>query len=249
MMEEFLKFMASPAGIAIFTIVALAIIIFFLAVNYRFFAKAFLDFLFGLIFFVIISPATAVCAVIVKKHAKKVCEKHWIVGKGGKPVCVRVFSDFSRGDKKSYISGSALKYFPLLLSVISGKMSLVGPSPISLRDGALIDDEYEARFDVRPGIFSSAALAFARRPEYEEMFAADCDYAKKRSLLSDVRAFFTSMLRAMRGEKGEFLCVGGEGYAEELLARGEITAEQIEEAQKLADGEVEELKRAKSRVG
>ena len=41
MMEEFLKFMASPAGIAIFTIVALAIIIFFLAVNYRFFAKAF----------------------------------------------------------------------------------------------------------------------------------------------------------------------------------------------------------------
>ena len=88
-MEEFLKFMASPAGIAIFTIVALAIIIFFLAVNYRFFAKAFLDFLFGLIFFVIISPATAVCAVIVKKHAKKVCEKHWIVGKGGKPVGLR----------------------------------------------------------------------------------------------------------------------------------------------------------------
>ena len=81
------------------------------------------------------------------------------------------------------------------------------------------------------------------------MFAADCDYAKKRSLLSDVRAFFTSMLRAMRGEKGEFLCVGGEGYAEELLARGVITAEQLEEAQKLADGEVEELKRAKSRVG
>ena len=55
-MEEFLKFMASPAGIAIFTIVALAIIIFFLAVNYRFFAKAFLDFLFGLIFFVISLP-------------------------------------------------------------------------------------------------------------------------------------------------------------------------------------------------
>ena len=101
-MEEFLKFMASPAGIAIFTVVALAIIIFFLVVNYRFFAKAFLDLLFGLIFFIIISPATAVCAVIVKKHAKKVCEKHWIVGKGGKPVCVRVFSDFSRGDKKSY---------------------------------------------------------------------------------------------------------------------------------------------------
>ena len=241
--------MASPAGLAIFTIVALAIIIFFLAVNYRFFAKAFLDFLFGLIFFVIISPATAVCAVIVKKHAKKVCEKHWIVGKGGKPVSVRVFSDFERGGRLGYICRSALKFLPLLLSVVSGKLSLVGPVPLSPQDGALIPDEYEGRFSVRPGLISPAVCFYAAFPEYEEMFAADCDYAKRRSLFFDVRAFFTAALRIVRGEGGRYMKVGRAGYAASLLERGEITFEQFEKAERLADESVSDFLKLSSRVG
>ena len=39
-MEGFVEFMASPWGIAIFTVVAVAIGVFFFAVNYRFFAKS-----------------------------------------------------------------------------------------------------------------------------------------------------------------------------------------------------------------
>lgn len=248
-MDAFLEFMSSPAGIAIFTVVALIIVIFIVAVNYRFFAKALLDFIFGLLFFIVLSPATAVCAIIAKVKAGRVFERHWIVGKGGKPVQVLTFADFNRSEKPSYISRSVLRYFPLLIGVISGKMSLVGPSPLSLNDGALIPDEYEERFSVRPGIFTPAANIFPRRPEYEEMFAADCDYAKKRNLFTDLRAFFTAFLRVIRGEKGGFLSVGREGYAEELLACGTITAEQYEEAEKLAADSLEDLRRSKSRVG
>ena len=75
---DFTEFITSPAGIAIFCIVAAAIVIFFLAVNYRFFTKNVLDFVFGLLAFIITSPCTAVCAIILKAKHRKVCEKVWI---------------------------------------------------------------------------------------------------------------------------------------------------------------------------
>ena len=57
---DFTEFITSPAGIAIFCIVAAAIVIFFLAVNYRFFTKNVLDFVFGLLAFIITRPARRV---------------------------------------------------------------------------------------------------------------------------------------------------------------------------------------------
>ena len=248
-MGEFMQFMASPAGIAIFVVVALALVILILGLNYRFFAKALLDFLFGLIFLIVLSPLYAACAAITKRKAGTVLQSRWIVGKGGKPVSVRVFSDFERGGRLGYICRSALKFFPLLLSVVSGKLSLVGPVPLSPQDGALIPDEYEGRFSVRPGLISPAVCFYAAFPEYEEMFAADCDYAKRRSLFFDVRAFFTAALRIVRGEGGRYMKVGRAGYAASLLERGEITFEQFEKAERLADESVSDFLRLSSRVG
>ena len=248
-MEEFLEFMSSPAGVAIFSVVAAAIVIAVIALNYRFFAKSALDFLFGLVFFIITSPLMAVCAAVVRANAGRACTRCWIVGKGGKPVEVRVFSDYMSGEKQGYICRTWLKYLPLLLSVITGKLSLVGPSPLPLIDGTLIPEEYEGRFSVRPGLFSSAANIFPRRPAYEEMFAADCDYAARRNLFSDLRSFFVPLLRLFRGEKSGFISLGRDGYAEELLSRGAITGEQYDKAGELARQSVEDLRRAKNRVG
>lgn len=249
-MEAFLRFMTSPWGIAIFTVVALAVIIFFLAVNYRFFAKAVLDFIFGLIALILLSPCIAVCAVILKKKAGKVFDKVYIIGKNGKFIPVRVFASYTAADgRECYISRSALRCFPLVLELVCGKLSLIGPAPLSLADGSLIDDEYEPRFTVRPGIFSAAVLSFSRRPAYEEMFASDCDYAAKRSLFTDFKAFVVNVLRILRGEEQGYLTVGKSGYADELLASGAITDEQYEAAEKLAEEELEAARRAKFRVG
>ena len=73
-MGEFMQFMASPAGIAIFVVVALALVILILGLNYRFFAKALLDFLFGLIFLIVLSPLYAACAAITKRKAGTVLQ-------------------------------------------------------------------------------------------------------------------------------------------------------------------------------
>ena len=248
--EKFLEFMASPWGIVIFTVVALAIIIFFLAVNYRYFTKAFLDILFGLIALIVLSPAIGVCAVILKRRTGKVFERLWIIGKGGKPVSVRVFAGFAQDDgRECYISRSRIKYFPLVLEVISLKLSVIGPAPLSLKDGALIDEEFEQRFAVRPGVFSAAAAQFHSRPSYEEMFAADCEYVKRRSLVRDTRAMLVIMFRALRGEGYGVLSLGRDGYAEKLLSDGQITSEQYAEAEKIAEEELAAFHRSALRVG
>ena len=249
-MENFLKFMASPWGIAIFTVVALAIIIFFLAVNYRYFTKAFLDILVGFIVLIVLSPAIGVCAIVLKKNAGKVFERQWILGKGGKPVSVRVFAGYVGADgSESYISRSVMKYFPLVLEVICLKLSLMGPSPLSLKDGALIDEEYESRFAVRPGIFSAAAAVFSAPPSYEEMFAEDCRYVKKRSLWTDTRSMLVLVFRALRGEGYRMPGIGKDGYAEELLESGKITEEQVVQAEDIAREELAAYRRSAMRVG
>lgn len=249
-MEKFLEFMASPWGIAIFTIVAIAIIIFFLAVNYRYFAKAFLDMLFGCLALIVLSPAIGVCAAVLKTKAGKIFERVWIIGKGGKPVSVRIFAGYTRADgSECYISRSCLKYFPLVLEVISLKLSIMGPAPLSLKDGTLIDEQYEPRFAVRPGVFSAAVSAFSVRPSYEEMFAEDCKYIKKRSLWTDTVAMLILIFRALRGEGYGVLCVGKNAYADYLLESGQITQEQYAQADELAEEELAAFRRSALRVG
>ena len=241
----FTEFITSPAGIAIFCIVAAAIVIFFLAVNYRFFTKNVLDFVFGLLAFIITSPCTAVCAIILKAKHRKVCEKVWICGKGGRPIQVRVFAEC--GGESCAISHSALKFLPMLTDVMAGRMSLVGPAPLTPADCTLLPEEYEGRFAVRPGILSQAHGEFASRPAYDEMFASDCEYAKKHGLFSDIARVFVWLFRTLRGEGYSLLTVGG--YSKSLLSEGTISAEEYENALLAQEEELKALRRSKMRVG
>ncbi len=249
-MDAFLEFMTSPWGILIFAVVATAIIIFFLVVNYRLFTNVVLDFIFACIFILVLSPCIIACVIIEKKKTGSVFEKHWIVGKHGKLIQVHTFSDIPRSNGKlMYMSGSGIKYFPLLIDVLCGKMSLVGPSPVSVIDGVLMEDKYDKRFDVRPGIFSSACVDFEKFPDYDTLFTADCAYAAKYGLLGDIVAFFTYLIKYLRGESSGYLTIGRSGYAEDLANSGKITKEKYDEAVKHAFEETEKARRAPMRVG
>lgn len=249
-MDAFINFMTSGWGIAIFTVVALAIVILFFAVNYRIFAKAVLDYIFGAIFLVVCSPVIAVCAIVLKARAGRVFNKVWVAGKNANPVQVHVFASYSAPDgTPCYISRSRLHYLPLLLDIFPARLSLVGPSPLSLKDAALVEEEFDERFSVRPGIFTAASIFFAARPEYESMFRADSEYPAKRSLFTDTRAVVGSFLRAIRGEKSDYLSFDREGYAEELLVSGGITEEQYKELTALAEEQATAARRAPMRVG
>lgn len=249
-MDDFISFMKSAWGIAVFTVVAIAIVIFFFAVNYRFFTKAVSDYIFGAIFLLFCSPVIGVCAAILKSKAGGVFKKVWIAGKNGYPVQVRVFASYTaQNGSPCYISRSGLHYLPLLLDIFTGKLSLVGPSPLSLKDAALVEEEFDERFSVRPGIFTAASIYFPNRPDYEKMFRADSKYPAKRSLFSDTHAVVGYFLRLFRGEKSGYLGFDKDGYAEELLQNGELTEEQYKELIALAEEQATAARRAPMRVG
>ena len=248
-MEAFLEFLRSPWGIVLFTVVAVAIVLFFLAANYRLFTKAVLDFIFGIVAIIVLSPSIIASAIILKVKTGSVLQKHWIAGKGGKPVCVYTFIECEQNGRPCYINRSVINYFPLLFGVICGRLSLLGPLPVSLRDAALTGDEYDLRFAVRPGIISPALKHFGEFPEWEEMFAYECGYVKSRGLFRDAATGLVILLRAVRGEGARLLDFNRAGYADELLRSGKITEEQIEEAEKIAEDEMLSVTRLKNRVG
>ena len=63
-MKAFLDFLASPAGIAVYCLVAVAIVVFFFSVNYRVFAERALDGVFGALVAGVPSPVLGVCAAV-----------------------------------------------------------------------------------------------------------------------------------------------------------------------------------------
>lgn len=245
-MEEFLRFMASPAGIAVFCVVAAAAVVLLLALNYRFFAKAALDVLFGALIFAVVSPVFAVCALVAKRRAGRCFDVSYAVGKGGRPIKVPVFADRPSGGA---VFGNALKYLPMLSCVVAGRMSLVGPVPASLADGALIPEQFDGRFAVRPGMIAPSAGSFGERLSFEEMFAADCRYAENYSLIGDIKITLLFLLRAVRGEGQGYLSRASGGYAAELLAEGKITEEQLREAEALGGRSAADRARGVRRAG
>ncbi|MCD7728456.1 MAG: sugar transferase, partial [Clostridia bacterium] len=201
-MSALTEFFSTGWGIAVFTVAAVAIIVFVLAVWYRAFAKLALDFIFGLAVTIVLSPCMAICAIIVKCKTGKVLARQYFVGKGGKLISVHSFNYCEKEEgKPSYISKSSLARLPYLFAVLSGKLSLVGPALVKYKDSCFIDDEPYARFNVRPGIINPAVTKVKERPSYDELFVLDCGYAEKYNMFRDIWAVIITLLNAIRGDR------------------------------------------------
>lgn len=219
------EFFNTPAGRAVFGVLAALVAVLIIELNYRLFFKYVLDFIFGVIAVIILSPVLAVGAIISK------VEKKPYLGVKGKIIYLHSFSDFKGG----------IKNLPRLLDIVSGKLSFVGPLALPASDGALLDDEVMPRFKTRPGLYCHLALSADENLTYEKMFKRDIKYCAKREFFTDIFAVLCCIAFAIRGDNKVYL---GEAksasYSETLLNRGTITAEQAKEAEKAAkDAEAE----------
>lgn len=233
-MIEFLK---TPAGVATFAVVATAVIIFIIDVNYRFFMKSVLDFVLAVIFTAILSPVLAVCAIISKVKAGAVFNKIPCLGAGGKIIFVREYAAFNGGFKK----------LAHIFDVLCGKMSFVGVKLMPVADGAFMDDEAMRRFTARPAIFNHLAVTGNAELTYEETFAKDIRYAKKRELFYDIYIVLKSAVLALRGDLGrQYGETSNKTYAEVLFERGEATEEDLQKAQAYAAEALEEFEKRRN---
>lgn len=87
-----------------------------------------------------------------------------------------------------------LDELPQLLNVIRGEMSLVGPRPCLPTQRQLIDARRARGVEaLRPGITGLAQVNGIDMSDPERLAEADADYARRQSLLLDVRLILASL--------------------------------------------------------
>ncbi|MCD8205236.1 MAG: sugar transferase [Clostridia bacterium] len=227
--------------IAVFTVLAVAIVIFVLDVNYRYFAKAFLDYLAAIVCVICLSPVYIVLAIIGNRALKahgggRLFTRTLCCGRGGKKIYLRSYSLESfngerLGKYSDRMQSSHLVNLPRFLDVLSGTLSIIGPKPIPYHDKTFLPEGTEERFRCRPGMLSPLAFSGSPDMKYEEVFEAECEYVQKREMFKDIGILFRTFLNFTRGDEAN---TQGESrdkeYCEVLFERGAVSRDDIDKA-------------------
>lgn len=81
----------------------------------------------------------------------------------------------------------SLDELPQLFDVLRGDMSLVGPRPVIPYEVERYPAEWLERFAVKPGLTGLWQVSGRSERTYEEMVLLDIEYARNRTLLTDLR--------------------------------------------------------------
>ncbi len=244
------SFLNTPWGMAVFILADIAVFLAIVALNYRWFFKRFFDILFSAVFLAVFLPFFLIFLAVSAIYNRVVnaypalFEKLVFCGKKGKSFAMTVFAtervlhdaeggllpEEERMTKfGKFVKGCGIKYYPLLASVFMGKMSFVGPRPLTLADAAAVSEEDKVRFSVRPGLVNSLARYGGEKLTYDDMFEEDAEYVAHINFFRDISFFMTRFAQKVRGDKVNYLGeVSEKSYLEVLLADGKIAPEEAE---------------------
>jgi lipopolysaccharide/colanic/teichoic acid biosynthesis glycosyltransferase len=128
-------------------------------------------------------------------------------GAQGPPLTVAGDGRFTRFG--GFLAKTKLDELPQLWNVVKGEMSLVGPRPEDASFVSLLQENYDEILTVPPGITGLSQLAFVKESQllalddghgyYVERLlpqkvALDCLYARRRSLLLNLRIMFWTVI-------------------------------------------------------
>lgn len=244
------SFLNTPWGMAVFILADIAVFLAIVALNYRWFFKRFFDILFSAVLLAVFSPFFLIFLAVSAIYNRVVnaypalFEKLVFCGKKGKAFAMtafateRVLHDAEGGllpeEERmtkfgKFVKGCGIKYYPLLACVFMGKMSFVGPRPLTLADAAAVSEEDKVRFSVRPGLVNSLARYGGEKLTYDDMFEEDAEYVAHINFFRDISFFMTRFAQKVRGDKVNYLGeVSEKSYLEVLLADGKIAPEEAE---------------------
>ena len=213
--------LGTPWGMAIFIVIDIAVLVLIIALNYRWLFKRVLDFLFAAVFLIVFFPFFLIALVAdaiynrVTNAYKSLFAGEYCVGKKEKVFRLFTFTtERVLHDEEGrllpvreritpmgrLLSAVGMKYYPCLVAVLAGKMSFVGPRPLSLADAAALTSEQKGRFAVRPGLVSSLERYGGESLTYPEMFEEDAEYEAHIGLFKDISFFMTKLAHRLRGD-------------------------------------------------
>ncbi len=84
----------------------------------------------------------------------------------------------------------SLDEIPQFVTILTGKMSFIGPRPLLLRHYEWFNETERRRFNVRPGLTGLSQINGRANLNWDERFALDVQYADNIGFFLDVKIFF-----------------------------------------------------------
>tara|TARA_Y100001935_G_scaffold218786_1_gene191701 strand:- start:239 stop:850 length:612 start_codon:yes stop_codon:yes gene_type:complete len=175
--------------------------------------KRLLDLSFGLIILLFITPAIiTICLASIMIHGFPIFFIHERLGLNGKPFKMIKFRSMLVGPSISaeddvkritklgrLLRKTSLDEVPVLLNVIKGDMSLVGPRPMPLKYLKRFNDNQIKRLNIKPGITGLAQISGRNNLSWEKKFSLDIKYLSKKSFSFDIYILLKTFMIVFKG--------------------------------------------------
>ena len=92
-----------------------------------------------------------------------------------------------------FLRKTSIDELPVLINVIKGDMSLVGPRPLPVKYLTRFNSFQKQRMNIKPGITGLAQIHGRNRLSWEDRFKYDFDYIEKRTFLLDLIIIFKTL--------------------------------------------------------
>ncbi len=176
--------------------------------------KRLLDLFFGLMIIFFITPVILIISLIsIIAHGFPIFFIHKRLGLHGKPFNMIKFRSmlvgpsFSAKDDVKRITSlgrllrkTSLDEIPVLLNVIKGDMSLVGPRPMPLKYLKRFNGHQIKRLNIKPGITGLAQISGRNNLSWEKRFDLDVEYLSKQSLAFDTLILLKTFMIVFKGD-------------------------------------------------
>jgi N-acetylglucosaminyldiphosphoundecaprenol N-acetyl-beta-D-mannosaminyltransferase len=139
------------------------------------FCRRTLDFLLALLFLAVLFPFLWALYLLAVRHGSGIC-KEMRLGRWG-----TVFGLYRFNLKNQFLAG-----IPVLVNILKGQMSFVGPRPVSPDEISPSERHTWKRYDIRPGLVSPWWLRQRANIAYSSEAALDAEYAETHSIRGDM---------------------------------------------------------------
>jgi lipopolysaccharide/colanic/teichoic acid biosynthesis glycosyltransferase len=183
--------------------------------------KRIFDIVFSLISVLLLSPLLLIIAIVVKSGSRgPVIFKQSRAGKDRKSFVLYKFrtmkvdaDPFGRspkdGNDSRLIAGGrfvreySLDELPQLFNVLKGDMSLIGPRPLYMSQINEMDEHYERRSLVKPGLTGLSQLYSRSELTAKANLDLDIKYVEEQNLWLDIKIIFLTLI-AVISKKGVY---------------------------------------------
>ena len=88
---------------------------------------------------------------------------------------------------------TSLDELPVLINVLKGEMSLVGPRPLLIKNSERFNSFQDRRHEVLPGITGLAQIKGRNQISWEEKFNYDVQYIDEQNIFLDIKILFKTV--------------------------------------------------------